>query len=847
MELPIISFIQARLAEADPSFDTRQGSAHYDLFVIPQQFMVQPLSDFMIQRRVAQSVRQILLQPSPDSWDTTDVDDLMGNLYVTRDAGSITSGTVRVYYITPKDVEFPANTAQFTASTLNYFNSADVTITAAGMTLQSDGSLYYLDFPIVAEAAGDAYNVDAGGVTAFLNDPDAVRVTNLAKLTGGLPAESNTTVLNRGKDSIGVRDLETVKGITAILNDLFPFLQEIVSIGMGDPEMQRDILYNTHVGAKTDVYLKTLNLTAGSFVTPGLTIDSTREVSRNLHKMVARNSADPVYPPNTGTPSIVNNSTIIKDDLVETAGSILSVAPTNMDGVSWDLSATDYLRIQVDSLAPVQMKVSGATPAVTERFEIINSINAAIGLEVAVAGPGNKILLISPTVGAGSQVVLLALVSPITGTRNACNALFGVSIGSLPYTAVGVVAATYVETVDFLVDTTNGLIYQNTYSAIVRDPLSTGRQTILCGQKMLDTVATGQVTQTGSVYYLQDSVSSRYLNDPMIHVRVGDQVTIISSSTPIGITLPATFTVSEVTTTQKLRLSGFNPTSTTAANAVTYTIVSQQVVNVTYKYNPISVDIGAYTVLADGITRGIRPGRASYTITDTPLVRVTSIQQVDPDTLEAIGSPLAQPMGYGAGGYGQGGYGVGLGGDYNLIVNSPPERFSVFEDSFIVFNENALSNVYQISYQHNPELQAIHQVTRNDKERVTGADVLVKSFIPCFVSMQVGIRRDPANISTPSDAELAIMVGDLVNATVADTGLKASAIEALLVGQGVSSVQTPFTMMGVVHNPDGSTAILQSTDVLTIPAVTLPSQTDNFTTARICHFWPDVITVVEVP
>lgn len=26
---------------------------------------------------------------------------------------------------------------------------------------------------------------------------------------------------------------------------------------MGDPEMQRDVLYNAHVGGKTDIYLKT--------------------------------------------------------------------------------------------------------------------------------------------------------------------------------------------------------------------------------------------------------------------------------------------------------------------------------------------------------------------------------------------------------------------------------------------------------------------------------------------------------------------------------------------------------------------------------------------------------------
>ena len=67
MQLPIISFIQTRLAEADPNFDTREGTAFYDLFIEPQQFMLSPLNDFMLERRVGQSIREMLLDPTPDT------------------------------------------------------------------------------------------------------------------------------------------------------------------------------------------------------------------------------------------------------------------------------------------------------------------------------------------------------------------------------------------------------------------------------------------------------------------------------------------------------------------------------------------------------------------------------------------------------------------------------------------------------------------------------------------------------------------------------------------------------------------------------------------------------------
>jgi len=849
MELPIITFIQARLQEANPAFDTRQGSAHYDLFVQPQEFMLQPLNDYMSQRRVGQSVRQMLLDPTPDTPTTfasSDVDDLASNFYITRDQGSLAFTTARVYYITPKALSFPALTAQFTAGSLNFFNSTDFTLSAADMALQSDGSLFYADIPVQSEAAGSQYNVDPGSITAILNDPDAVRVTNLFKAVDGLPAQTNTQLLNQIPNSIGVRDLETDKGINAILNQNFPFLQQIVPIGMGDPEMQRDIQYNIHTGAKTDVYLKTPNLTTGTFTAKGLVIDTTREIPRNFHIEMARSLSDSEFPADTGTPSIVSGSVVVKEDIIETAASLQSVYISPVSGI--DLSSTQWLNITIDSRAPVQVKVAGAIPTQTRLFEIINAINAGVGLVVATAGPGNTFTITSPTIGAGSQISINATTLPILTANNAADVLFGISLGSLPKVLTGVVANTYLESVDYTVDYATGAIYQTPFTIAQRGL----HQSITSGQTMVPSVSNagtgGKIQLVGVNYQFQDNAANAFDTVPLVYVRPGDELTItsingFSSGTQIGISIPSTYIVSDVLSGNALSLAGFNPTGT--STNVTYSIVSTQTVNISYKYNPISIDIGSQVLLPDG-TRGIRPGRSAFTITDVPFIKILSIQQVDPNTLEPLGSPLVQPSGYGAAGYGQGGYGQGASGDYIFYVNSPTERFSVFEDSVIVFNENALGLSYTVTYYYNPELVAIHNLTRNDTERVTGADILVKSMVPCFVDMTIGIRRDPTNINTPADADLATLVEQLVNAVVSPNGLKESAIEALLMGEGVASVQTPFTMLGTVYNTDGSTSIIQSTDVLQVPTPTLPSQTDNFTTARISHFWPGNISVVEV-
>jgi hypothetical protein len=855
MELPVISLIQTTLAEIDSNFETRQGSAFYDLFVKPQQLMLQPLIDYTYQARYGQSVKLIRSLADPDAFNTDYVDNLVSNFYIDRAEGQLATTTVRVYYTQPIDKQFPAKTAEFLAGTgVSFFNSADVSITATEMSLQNDGNLFYVDIPAIAGAPGTEYNLQPGDINTILNDPDAVRVTNLTASIGGLPTETNTELLDRTRDSIAVRDLETVKGINAILREKFSFIKQIQAIGMGDPEMMRDILYNAHIGGKTDVYIKTPSLSSGSFDVVGLDYDTTREVSRNYHVQMAKSATDVDLPADTGTPMIVQGKTVVREDVVETAASLLSVAIPPGTGI--DLTGKEWLRLSIDNLGEVQVKVSGANVAQTQRFEIINSLNAAFGYTVAQPASGNKIKLTSLIEGAGSQITFKVLLSPISGSQYAGQVLFGISAGALPYTETGVAATVYVDGIDYEVNTADGLIYQKTFDVPTRDQFLTGRQTITCGQQMiplLPTVSTtdGQISLSGGIYYLDSSVTSRFYDLPLAYVRVGDEVTIHSidgftTGTVLG-TLPQTFLVSEVTSTQRLRLSGFNPTGTTLINSVAYSIKSNQVVVVDYKYNPISVDVGPQVMLPNGYDRGVRPGRADFTITDVPFIRVTAITEIDPDSREKIGEPLSPPAGFGAGGFGAGGFGTGLSGDYNFLVNSPTERFSVFEDSMILFSQASLTKSYVIEYQYVPELKSVHDITRADAERVTGADVLAKNYVPGFVSMTIGIRRDVTNLTTPDNAGLATLVSDLVNNSPANQGLQASDIIKLLEDQGVSSVQTPFTMTCVVLNTDGGTTIVESEDILIFPEVTLGKEETNFVTRRIVHLYPDVIQVVEVP
>ncbi len=844
MELPVIDFIRTRLEEADSTLDTRPGSAYYDMFVKPQETMLQPIMDQLELNRISQSIRQILNLEDPDAFDEEAVDDLISNLYVTRDGGAVATTTVRVYYTQPLDKEFPALTAEFASSDLSFFNANDFRITSAEMALQTEGSLFYIEMAVRSQAEGDTYNVAAGAITAFVNDQDAVRVTNPSPATGGLPRETNTQVLVRAQNSIGVRDLETVKGINAILREKFPYIRRIQSIGMADPEMMRDILYNVHVGGKTDVYIRTPSLTTASMDFVGLDYDKSREISRQIHIQMARSATDSVLPADVGTPNIIAGSVVVREDLIETAASIESVAVPPGTGI--DLTGKEWLRFEIDDLGIFRIRVAGANIAQTQRFEIINTINANVGREVAFAAPGNKIRLTSTTVGAGSVITFTdpQTSSPPPTYGNAADVLF--SLTSYPYTKQGDAAEYYVEgpTADYVVNYEEGLIYQTSYPGTRVGP------TIMSGQTMISSENNGQIALSGGNFTFKSSIVNRFLDGNLVKVRAGDEVTIENidgfvTGTVLG-DLPQTFFVTEVISANELRLLDFNPTGPTYVDQVQYSIKSNQVVVIDYKFNPISIDVGSQVLLADGYNRGIRPGRTSFTIPDTPFINILSIQEIDPESGDTIADPLLPPRGYGYGGYGMGGYGIGQGGDYDFLINAPRDRYSVYDDAVIIFKPDALSRSYRVTYNWVPDIVPIHDVSRNDLERVTGADVLPKNFVPAFFEVEIGIRRDTTNVSAADNETLAQQIADYVNLQSGESGVQASEIIKILENGGLKSVRTPFTMRATVLNTDGSTTILESEDVLSFPEVSLSRDTDNYVTKRIVCFYAESVVLTEV-
>ena len=296
MALPVRDFIIQRLLEYDPNFDVGAGVPTTSLLIDPLSIVLQPVIDELAVVQASQSILTILESSAPDNFPEDIVDGLASNVYVERNPGFIGSDVVRIRFFEPKEYSAQQGVMIFRGpSDQRYSNSESVSVTKAEMSLNQEGTLYYVDIPVVALEEGEDFNVEAGAITSMEAEP--VGVANLANLYGvdqGRDRETNTELIDRIKVAVTVRALVTGRGIIVTLTENFTTIEEIQPIGFGDPEMMRDIVYNTHIGGNCDVYVKTPGFTTQSYDVFGLEVDVTRQTEGHA-TVVMKNYAPTAY------------------------------------------------------------------------------------------------------------------------------------------------------------------------------------------------------------------------------------------------------------------------------------------------------------------------------------------------------------------------------------------------------------------------------------------------------------------------------------------------------------------------------------------------------------------------
>lgn len=831
-ELPVAEFLRTRLKEYDSKFEVRKGSAFDDFFFKTMQFVLQPLRDEADQLFIGQSLRRILKTDNPDAFDEELVDDLVANFFVYRIEGSKSSGVARVYYDTPVYREYPAGGFAVTGNNgETYTNPAVYLITDGQMSSQVENGLYYMDVPIVSNNPGLVTELEPESLVTVIDDPDYISVTNKYSISGGTDREKNTDLINRAKQAITVRDLVTGKGFQAILFENFPnSITEVQAIGFGDEEMMRDIVFNTHIGGKHDGYVKTPSIKTTDKDFLGVLIDSTR----------ATRTTTQVNLPGTSWVSLgqKNVDRTVAGPVVQQVKSSVAAYIEGAADLSnpIDLSTKTTVKITIDSTIR-EVRVAGVVPGSTSRSEIINNINIAFGVNVAFAYD-RFIRLVSPNPGLSSRVEIDTTFNP---ALNAYLDVFGVLF--LGYISEGDGPITFAEDIDYTINNTTGEIKRIVGSEIISLAASKG---VVDGAPHPLTIPDGSwdIIWADPAFYPGMFAS----------VLPNDIVSITGAGTIDGdYRVIEVLGVGEAVVIDTVLPSGA-PINLDGKFRITRTgIKNNELVFVDFYYNPLSIDIGKFIVLDTyGRSRGIRPGREEMTITDVAFLRINSIDVIDPVTGEPLGTTLQGIGGYGRGGYGGGAYGIGAGSDYRLVINEPTARFSAFEDAYIVISSAFEGMSLRVNYDYVPEIEAIHDFCRSDAERVLDGDVLIKHFIPAYVSGTITYEADNTDSSIPTNEELTAMVKDYINGRRSGTSLQLSDVSQFILKtvdpnyKYLGSVK-PFTLSAIIYNTDGTSTMIESSEALVVPKEDpFPKETTRPLSPRITHWVADNIELVRV-
>jgi hypothetical protein len=236
-------FIQTRLNQTFPDMPTKEGDAIADLLIKAAILLWNPLV------REVSRVQNNLSFKDPTILTTDEAEALGANLFAPRNVGDFARGTGRIYFAQAQNATVtPANF--FTSrSGLHFYPTQTQSIAMSEMLLNTEQSLYYFDVSLIAEAAGDAYNLDVNELASVANMGSAVRVTNKARFRYGTADEDTVTYVDRIGQELTERSLVTQRGITARLTGDFPELTQLSVVGFQDPEMQRDVLRGGGLGA----------------------------------------------------------------------------------------------------------------------------------------------------------------------------------------------------------------------------------------------------------------------------------------------------------------------------------------------------------------------------------------------------------------------------------------------------------------------------------------------------------------------------------------------------------------------------------------------------------------------
>lgn len=238
-ELLEAELLSKQILEAKfPNMDLREGTGVRDLVIRPTATLLA-----MIKKGVDYYFTQNTIYNVDDTTSTDLVNAIMSNNFINRRVGSKSVINARLFFARSKNIAVPS-TAYFSPDNkLKFFPESTVSYPASSMLFDTFSNEYYLDVSMVAESEGTSYDLNSGSLIYFSSfDPYFLRGEINYLVSQSLPTETNTQFVTRAKTAVSTRNLINQPSIDFNLRDTFNYLNNIIPMGMGDPEMQRDIV-----------------------------------------------------------------------------------------------------------------------------------------------------------------------------------------------------------------------------------------------------------------------------------------------------------------------------------------------------------------------------------------------------------------------------------------------------------------------------------------------------------------------------------------------------------------------------------------------------------------------------
>lgn len=247
-EIDIKSFLIQRGKEVFPDIDL---ITYDDLLINPLTIFLEPFKQQINQIKIAQSIN------NASSINTEEVQDLMANWFSTIQEGKYTSGTARIYFPAPQACNIGTSDRVVSKDNLVFNPNTNYTFLATDLLFNREGTQYFVDITVQAEAVGSKYNIEENSLS-YTDIVGNVGVKNLIKFSGGEDGQTNQQFVEAVQIALTERSLNTDKGIRANILDV----KALTTVGAGDPAMDRDVLRG---GGQGEVYKAGTGLVFGTW------------------------------------------------------------------------------------------------------------------------------------------------------------------------------------------------------------------------------------------------------------------------------------------------------------------------------------------------------------------------------------------------------------------------------------------------------------------------------------------------------------------------------------------------------------------------------------------------------